>query len=277
MSRQLCRVLAVAVAVTALLATAIASAAGPVKGAKYTGTTVRDGQPISLKVSSSGKSVSVSVAFAPLYCEGGGTGTVQISKPAAISHNGSFKDTIAYEFTPEHKITSKLYVSGKFSGGKVKGSARSEFPLAKQCDGSTTFSASTTAMTARAAAAKLSVTKRVWEIAQANNIHDVASGGKFEYCEAEAAAALTPVIAYSHAPVGKSYEVGMVAPAATGSVPPGAKFKFKRASGQLELTFALPSFPKHKIAGGGYKFSMLIAGKTVASMSLTLVPTQSKC
>jgi hypothetical protein len=277
MSRQLRRALAVAVAVTALLATAVAHAASPVKGAKYTGTTVRDGQPISLKVSASGKSVSVSVAFAPLYCEGGGAGTRQISKPAAISHNGSFKDTIAYEFTPEHKITSKLYVSGRFSGGKVKGSARSEFPLAKQCDGSTTFSASTTAMTARAAAAKLSVTKRVWEVAQANNIHDVASGGKFEYCEAEGAAALTPVLGYSHAPVGKSYQVTLVAPAATGTIPAGAKTKFKKASGKLELTFALPSFPKHKIAGGAYKFSVLIGGKTVASMSLTLDPTQSKC
>jgi hypothetical protein len=276
MSRQLRRVLAVAVAVTAC-ATAVAQAAGPVKGAKYTGTTVRDSQPISLKVSISGKSVSVSVAFAPLYCEGGGAGTLQISKPAAISHNGSFKDTIAYEFTPEHKITSKLYVSGKFSGGKVKGSARSEFPLAKQCDGSTTFSASTTAMTAHVAAAKLSVTKRVWEIGEGNNIHEVPSGGKFEYCRAEPTTGLTPTVSYSHAPVGKSYQIKLVAPAASGTVPAGAKIKFTKASGRVDPTYATPSFPKHEIAAGKYQFSLLIGGKTVASMSLTLDPTQSKC
>jgi hypothetical protein len=275
MSRQLRRTLVIAVAVTALLATTVAQAASPVKGAKYTGTTARDSQPVSLKVSTSGKSVTVSVAFAPMYCEGGGAGSLAITKPAAISH-GSFKSTIAYEFTPEHKVTSKLYISGKFSGNKVKGTARSEFLLAKQCDGSTTFSASTTAMTARAAA-KLSVTKRVWEIGEANNVHEVASGGKFEYCETEPTTGLTPVIGYAHAPVGKSYQVKLTAPAATGSIPAGVKTKFKKASGSIELTFAGPSFPKHKIAGGSYKFSLLIGGKTVASMSLTLVPTQSKC
>ncbi len=135
----------------------------------------------------------------------------------------------------------------------------------------------TTASARAAAAANLSVSKRVWEIAQANNIHDVASGGKFEYCEAEAVAALTPVIAYSHAPVGKSYQIKLAAPAASGSIPAGVKTKLKKASGKLELTFALPSFQKHVIAGGAYKFSMIIGGKTVASMSLTLAPTQSKC
>jgi hypothetical protein len=44
---------------------------------------------------------------------------------------------------------TKLYFSGKFSGKKVKGSARSEFGLIsaqahsnlQQCDGSTSFSA----------------------------------------------------------------------------------------------------------------------------------------
>jgi hypothetical protein len=278
MSRQLRRALAVVVTMTALLAAAVAQAAGPVKGAKYTGTTARDSQPISFKVSTSGKSVTVSIAFAPMYCQGGGAGTVQVTKPAAISHSGSFKSTIAYEFAPEHKITSKLYVSGKFSGNKVKGTARSEFLLAKQCDGSTSFSASATAKTARAAAAsKLSVTKRVWEIGEANNVHEVASGGKFEYCETEPVTGMTPVIGYAHAPVGKSYQVKLAAPAASGSIPAGAKTKLTKASGHTDLTFAAPSFSGHEIAGGSYKFSLLVAGKTVASMSLTLVPTQSKC
>jgi hypothetical protein len=120
---------------------ALATAGGPVKGAKYTGTTAHSSEPISLKVSANGRSVTVSAAFAPLYCEGGGAGTRQITKPAVISTSGAFKGDIAYEFAPEHKITAKLLFSGKFSGHTVKGTARSEFLLAKQCNGSTSFSA----------------------------------------------------------------------------------------------------------------------------------------
>ena len=140
------------VALVALLVCATAAlAAGAKKGATYSGQTVQAKEPITLKVSRSGKSVSVSVQFAPLYCEGGGGGERQLSQPATIAKDGSFKSTIVYEFTPTHAKTSKLYVSGKFSGKQVKGSARSEFglisPAARKelakCDGSTSFSAKT--------------------------------------------------------------------------------------------------------------------------------------
>jgi hypothetical protein len=139
-------------ALLALLATAaVALAAGPKKGATYTGATVRGKEPITLKVSSSGRAVTASVVFPPLYCEGGGGGTRQITKPAAISKSGGFSATIAYEFIPAHKVVTKLYVSGRFSGKTVKGSARSEFGLLsaealrslKRCDGSTSFAART--------------------------------------------------------------------------------------------------------------------------------------
>ncbi|MGO9321618.1 MAG: hypothetical protein ACLQBY_12570 [Solirubrobacteraceae bacterium] len=280
MSRQLCRFLALALTLATgalLAAAAVALAAGPVKGAKYTGATVHGKQPISLKVSGSGKSVTVSVVFAPLYCEGGGTGERQVTKAAAISSSGAFKGSIAYEFTPEHKITAKLFFSGKFSGHSVKGTARSEFLLAKQCDGSTSFSAKAAAAAARAAANALHVTSRSWEVGQGNNVHDVAAGGKLEYCSSEPATGLTPVIAYSHAPVGKSYTIKLVGPAASGTIPPGVKTKFKKASGRVGDTYAALSFPGHQIAGGVYTFSMLLASKAVASLKLTLDPTSSKC
>ena len=129
--------------VLALALTGIALAAAPKKGATYTGKTSHESDPITLKVSHSGKTVTVAETFAPLYCEGGGAGERQISKPAAISRSGAFSTVISYEFAPEHKITSKLYVKGTFNGKKVKGTARSEFLLAHQCDGSTSFSATT--------------------------------------------------------------------------------------------------------------------------------------
>lgn len=140
------------VAVVALLICATAALAGGAKkGATYSGQTVQGKEPITLKVSRNGKSVTVGVLFAPLYCQGGGAGERQITQPATIAKDGSFKSTILYEFTPTHAKTSKLYVSGKFSGKQVKGSARSEFGLISasarkelaKCNGSTSFSAKT--------------------------------------------------------------------------------------------------------------------------------------
>jgi hypothetical protein len=150
MSILLRRALGLAV-LALLIGVTAAAAAGPKKGATYTGTTVQGKQPIALKVSKSGKAVTVSVQFAPLYCEGGGAGERQLTKPASIAKDGSFKGTITYEFVPTHKKTTKLYFSGKFSGKSVKGTARSEFGLIspaaakelQKCDGSTSFSAKT--------------------------------------------------------------------------------------------------------------------------------------
>jgi hypothetical protein len=128
-------------AIPLLALTTVALAAGPVKGATYTGTTAHGNAAISLKVSKSGKSVTVNAPSAPIYCQGGGAGTRQITRAATISPSGSFKGSITYEFVPTHRITAHLRFAGKFSGHAVKGTARSEFPLAKQCDGSTSFSA----------------------------------------------------------------------------------------------------------------------------------------
>ncbi|HTZ86678.1 MAG TPA: hypothetical protein VMB05_08430 [Solirubrobacteraceae bacterium] len=138
-------------AIALLSCATLALAAGPKKGATYAGTTVQAKEPITLKVAKNGKSVTASVQFAPLYCEGGGAGERQITKPASIAKDGSFKGTILYEFVPTHAKTSKLYFQGKFSGKSVKGTARSEFGLASpqaakelaKCNGSTAFSATT--------------------------------------------------------------------------------------------------------------------------------------
>jgi hypothetical protein len=148
MGRQLRRVLGIAVLI-ALATAAVALAAGPKKGATYSGTLERAKEPITLKVAKNGKSVTVSVQVAPFYCEGGSAGERQISKAVPIAKDGSFNSTIAYEFVPTHAKTTKLYVKGKFSGKSAKGTARSEFGLQSlqaagelaKCNGSTKFSA----------------------------------------------------------------------------------------------------------------------------------------
>ena len=140
MIKQARRLVVLALLVPAAAAT-VALASGPLKGATYTGTIVHGKAAITLKVAKNGKSVTVNVLSAPLYCQGGGAPERQLTKGAPISKSGSFKGAIAYEFAPTHKITARLYFSGKFSGRTVKGSARSEFTLAHGCNGSTSFTA----------------------------------------------------------------------------------------------------------------------------------------
>jgi hypothetical protein len=147
MRRKLSR--ALLIAGLALLVLAAVALAGVKKGATYAGTIVHGNEPISLKVSANGKSVKVSVLTAPLYCQGGGGPTQQLTKPAAIAKNGSFKGSITYEIAATRQKVTKLYFSGKFSGKNVKGSVRSEFGLLSpeahksllQCNGSTSYSA----------------------------------------------------------------------------------------------------------------------------------------
>ncbi|MFI4990835.1 MAG: hypothetical protein ACHQHO_07975 [Solirubrobacterales bacterium] len=150
MIRQACRVVSFVV-LLALATAAVALATGPKKGATYSGTTAHGKEPITLKVSKSGRTVTVSVASAPLYCQGGGGPERQVTAPAPIANDGSFSGSINYEDIPTHKRTTKLYFAGRFSGKTVKGTARSLFGLSSlealrnlhKCDGSTSFSAKT--------------------------------------------------------------------------------------------------------------------------------------
>lgn len=136
-NHRLPRILAlVLVAMTATTAVALALEK-PVKGGLYTGT-LRS-ESISFKVARNGKSVKINAPFPPLYCQGGGAGERQISKPAKISSQGTFSGKITYEFAPTHKKTATLTFKGKFAGLFLNGSAKSHFLLAKGCDGSLNF------------------------------------------------------------------------------------------------------------------------------------------
>jgi len=140
MTRQLRRAV-MFVPVIVIATSAVALAAGPVKGGTYKGVTVHARAAISLKVSGSGRAVTVSVPAPPAYCQGGNGPTRQITKPATISSSGSFKGSISYEFALLGKTVINLFYSGRFSGRSVTGTARTEYLLAKQCNGTTSFSA----------------------------------------------------------------------------------------------------------------------------------------
>ena len=131
------------VAAAALLAAtaAIAVASGARAGALYFGHSKQGARPVYLHVSSTGRSVRFDVPFPPLFCQGGGALERQITHRATISSRGTFSGSILYEYKLNHRKTARLYFSGRFSGGTVRGTVRSEYFRAHQCDGSTGYSA----------------------------------------------------------------------------------------------------------------------------------------
>jgi hypothetical protein len=113
-------------------------AAGPVKGGVYKGTTLHNGLLIIVKVSKSGKSVTVRLPDPPSYCGVGIGLRHQTTKAATISKRGSFQATIADEFSTEPTAPVTQFVSGKFSGRTVRGTVHT---AAGTCSGSSSFSA----------------------------------------------------------------------------------------------------------------------------------------
>jgi hypothetical protein len=121
--------------------TATALASGPVKGARYLGATVQSKSIVTLKVARNGRTVSVSVSAAPVYCGKPSVVQFEKTKPAKISTHGAFKASISYEglFTPG--VSARVYVEGRFNGKVATGKARSEFLTVSGCNGKTSFSA----------------------------------------------------------------------------------------------------------------------------------------
>jgi hypothetical protein len=148
------RTLAVTLALT-LAGSAVALAAGPMKGKTYEGSApssgisseghhtlkLRQGGKITLRVSSNGKSVTVHFTSAHpiLYCNTPKTLQVQNSKSGRISKSGSFKATINERFTANPGQPSIVQtITGRFSGGTVSGKIQT---TAGDCGGVASFSA----------------------------------------------------------------------------------------------------------------------------------------
>lgn len=96
---------------------------------------------ISLKVSSSGRSVTVHFAspYPLLYCRTNEKMHSQSTKAASISTSGSFRASVGERFSAGPGSAPIVQVvSGRFSGRTVKGTIRTQ---AAECSGSTTFSA----------------------------------------------------------------------------------------------------------------------------------------
>ena len=140
MTKELRRALPLVPAI-AIGTSAVALAAGPVRGGSYRGTTAHGRDAISLKVSRNGRAVSVSVPNPPGYSSGCGGPAVQKTRPASISGGGTFKGTINYEFALLRKTVVKVFFSGRFSGRSVRGTVRSQYVYSRACSGSTSFSA----------------------------------------------------------------------------------------------------------------------------------------
>jgi hypothetical protein len=138
---------AIALALACLLAVAgTALGATALKGATYSGrlkpghgVPLSDGVPIAFKVSPSGKKVTVQIEGFPLFCEGGGPPQVVHFKAATIE-GGKFQATGTEKF--QGALTATATVTGKFiAGHKVKGSFEDKFTKIPACNGKTTYAA----------------------------------------------------------------------------------------------------------------------------------------
>src|SRR3954451_10655811 len=98
---------------------AASTPAKPVKGAKYEGTTAREGvtviegktvrrkATVLLKVARNGKTVKVFVPVLPTDCTASGQGAIEKSSPARISSRGAFKGTITYTGVFDPSVSAK--------------------------------------------------------------------------------------------------------------------------------------------------------------------------
>jgi hypothetical protein len=133
----------VALAGAAILSTVgIAVAAGPVKGAKYSGrVNVPASLTVSFKVARSGKRITalkVSPSL-PNSCGHGGPLPTQTSKSARIEH-GKFAARIT-EKASNGTVIETANVTGKFlAKSKERGIIEASLPNAKSCNGSFSYS-----------------------------------------------------------------------------------------------------------------------------------------
>jgi hypothetical protein len=135
-----------ALVICLLAATGTAAGAVALQGATYEGrlkpghgVPLSDGVPIALKVSPSGKKVTVGIEGFPLFCEGGGPPQVVHFKAATIE-GGKFKATGTEKFNGA--LTATAVVTGKFlAGHKAKGSFEDKFTKIPACNGKTTYTA----------------------------------------------------------------------------------------------------------------------------------------
>jgi hypothetical protein len=137
-----------AIAVMALFAAtggaAVALAATPIKGATYKGQISRASNvtlAIGFKVSANDKRVSdftLSNGY-PVYCQGGGFGTVQPAS-GTITKRGTFTVKLPIYFTPEHEHQGFVIITGNFANhGKESGKVKTDFTRSTICNGTSRY------------------------------------------------------------------------------------------------------------------------------------------
>src|SRR5262249_6427846 len=112
------RAIALAVPLAAIVialapATAAAgSALTPVKGATYTGSA--HGQPMTVKVSSDGGSVTIGPRAAPSWCHSGSPSQSRRTLRAAISSEGAVKAKLTFYGSSSHAKVATVAIAGNF-------------------------------------------------------------------------------------------------------------------------------------------------------------------
>lgn len=141
------RVAALAALVTLAAAVPAIAAVGarPEKGKTYSGVIRRTStvkEPISFKVSRTGRSVKDFKFSYPVYCQGGGFPGMK-SRPATISRKGSFTAKLPLKtiIPPRGRPDGTVIVTGKFGRhGSEKGEVITKLKHGTTCNGKSSYS-----------------------------------------------------------------------------------------------------------------------------------------
>lgn len=142
--RRVPTAIALAALVAATTGAAAALAAKPIRGATYSGRISHASNvtyPISFKVSGNGKRVGNFTLLSgyPVYCQGGGFGTVQPAS-GTITKHGTFKVRLPIYFAPAHQHQGFVIITGSFAKhGKESGRVMTVFTHSGGCNGTSSY------------------------------------------------------------------------------------------------------------------------------------------
>jgi len=125
----------------------------------------------------------------------------------------------------------------------------------------------------KTASGKFRLTYAGWKVVQLTGARELPSGGDLRYCAGERPEYVEPQLSWSHAPLGKRYGFESEGSVRFRRRPYLGEFlRFLSPSGSFSPPISIPWSPGSPPARGTLSFSMKIAGRTVARISLTITP-----
>jgi hypothetical protein len=116
------------------------------------------------------------------------------------------------------------------------------------------------------------LTQAGWKVVQQTGTRELPAAGALRYCPDDPLEYVEPRLAWSHAPLGERYGFAPAGSVRFRHRPYHELLRFLSPSGSFAPPIAIPWSPGSPPARGTLSFSMKIAGRTAARISLTITP-----